>query len=309
MEWSNELTLEFLKFYEIENIIWNPKNPNHKNRNKVADAWNNIKASLRVDCSVAELKKKKESLMATFRPLLKKVRSSYKSGAGTGELYKPNWFAYEAMANFLQPVNLPRETINTSIDEETSNNDADEDIDVLLTAPSQSPNTTPKTKRLKTTPMSTDAIETHLLEAVNVMKHVSNKQEKDGCSLYGELLASKLRGLDEYNRIILMNKIDNLVFETTMSINPDRVFNSPTPSQLSICSSNSSSSNTRHQEYQLNEQVQHSQYPQFTTQPIPSQQLAHNSHPSIPIQSQTYPPQQSSLIHSPNYDVQPSLAS
>ncbi|CAG5029695.1 unnamed protein product [Parnassius apollo] len=32
MEWSNEKVLEFIQFYETENIIWNPSNPDHKKK-------------------------------------------------------------------------------------------------------------------------------------------------------------------------------------------------------------------------------------------------------------------------------------
>lgn len=115
MEWSNELTLEFLQLFENEAVIWNPQIPDHKNRNKVADAWNNIKANFSVDCPVVELKKKKDSLMAMFRQLFNKVKASLKSGAGRDEVYKPTWFAYDTMVNFLQPVYSPRDTISTEV--------------------------------------------------------------------------------------------------------------------------------------------------------------------------------------------------
>nr|CAI5869841.1 unnamed protein product [Callosobruchus analis] len=54
----NDLTLEFLSLFENEPVIWNPRIPDHKNRNKVADAWTNIQKQFSVECSVAELKKK-----------------------------------------------------------------------------------------------------------------------------------------------------------------------------------------------------------------------------------------------------------
>jgi hypothetical protein len=39
MEWTNELTIEFLDLYEKENPIWDPKNQLHSNRNIVSDSW------------------------------------------------------------------------------------------------------------------------------------------------------------------------------------------------------------------------------------------------------------------------------
>lgn len=115
MEWSNETTLEFLKLYEEHSVIWNPKNPMHKSRNAVADAWTNIQKLLSVECSIQELKKKKDSLMASFWPLLSKVKNSMKTGSGADEVYKPNWFAYDTMSKFLWNIYQPRPTINTQV--------------------------------------------------------------------------------------------------------------------------------------------------------------------------------------------------
>nr|CAI5828349.1 unnamed protein product [Callosobruchus analis] len=39
--------------------------------------------------------------MAMFRRLLNKVKSSLKSYAGSDDIFKPSWFAYETMANCL----------------------------------------------------------------------------------------------------------------------------------------------------------------------------------------------------------------
>lgn len=62
MEWSNEATLEFLSLYEKEQLIWNPKDPAHKNRNFVSDAWIRIKNKMSIECSVHDLERKKRFL-------------------------------------------------------------------------------------------------------------------------------------------------------------------------------------------------------------------------------------------------------
>ncbi|XP_018566918.1 uncharacterized protein LOC108907647 [Anoplophora glabripennis] len=112
MEWSAELTLEFLELYEREACIWNPRDPLHKNRIAVSDAWKRIEYSLSVEVSVPELKKKKESLMATFRPIMQKVIASQKSGGGPDDVYKSNWFAFDAMFKFLQGIYQPKSGLN-----------------------------------------------------------------------------------------------------------------------------------------------------------------------------------------------------
>nr|CAI5864297.1 unnamed protein product [Callosobruchus analis] len=58
MEWTNDLTLEVFSLFENEPVIWNPRIPDHKNRNKVVDAWINIQKQFSVERSVAESKKR-----------------------------------------------------------------------------------------------------------------------------------------------------------------------------------------------------------------------------------------------------------
>ena len=98
MEWSNEVIIEFLDLYEGEPVIWNPQNEHHKDKNQVYDAWKRIQSNMSVECSLKELKRKKENLMATYRKLAMKVKNSSRTGAGTNELYKPEWFVFDKMA-------------------------------------------------------------------------------------------------------------------------------------------------------------------------------------------------------------------
>lgn len=121
MEWSNDLVIEFLELYEKEPIIWNPRDPNHKNRNCINDAWKRIGDNISVACTTNELKKKKDSLMSTFRKLASKVKGSKMTGSGTADIYKPDWFAYEIMAKFLHGVFQPRVTQNTEVSLTTNN--------------------------------------------------------------------------------------------------------------------------------------------------------------------------------------------
>ncbi len=49
MEWSNDEVIEFLQLYESHPQIWNPRHPDHKNRNIVHDAWKEMENQLRLD--------------------------------------------------------------------------------------------------------------------------------------------------------------------------------------------------------------------------------------------------------------------
>lgn len=115
MEWSNDLVLEFLSFYEGEPAIWNPRDPDHKNRNLVHDAWKRIEEQMSNKFTVAELKKKRDSLMASFRKLLQKVKDTTKTGSGSQNVFKPDWFAFEFMYRFLHGVYMPNKTTDSEV--------------------------------------------------------------------------------------------------------------------------------------------------------------------------------------------------
>jgi hypothetical protein len=71
--------------------------------------------------------------------------------------------------------------------------------------------TTRKRKGLKM-----ETIHSRMEEAYRILKNVSEKPDKDECSLYAELLAKKLRALDEDTREIVMHEINNLMFHAKM---------------------------------------------------------------------------------------------
>lgn len=61
----------------------------HKNRNAVHDAWKRIQDNISIQCSLNELKKKKDSLMTTSRPLIKNFKGTSGTGSGAVEVYRP----------------------------------------------------------------------------------------------------------------------------------------------------------------------------------------------------------------------------
>lgn len=115
MEWSNEKVLEFLELLQTEPCLWNPKLQSHKNRSALNDAWRRIIQSLTFPVTYEELKKKKDSLMGYYRIHLNRYKKSLKSGAGQGEIYTTDWFAFKLMDSFLRPIYGTNSKINTEV--------------------------------------------------------------------------------------------------------------------------------------------------------------------------------------------------
>lgn len=109
--WSNERELQFLEYYQMEPILWDSKHVKHKDKQGVHDAW--MRVSERMEISVAELKKKRDSLMATYRSHKRKILASMQSGAAAESVYKPIWFAFDFMDSFLNDIFQCRKTMNT----------------------------------------------------------------------------------------------------------------------------------------------------------------------------------------------------
>lgn len=62
-----------------------------------------------------------------------------------------------------------------------------------------------------------DVIQGRMDEAYKILKTaVSEKPKTSQTSLYGQLVAQKLETLDELQRVIVMNEIDNVLFRATM---------------------------------------------------------------------------------------------
>lgn len=113
MSWNNESELNFIEIYQMEPVLWDPHHKFHRDKKCLHDAW--VRISEQTEFTVSELKKKRDSLMATYRGHLRKIKNSSKSGAGSNEVYKPVWFAFDLMNSFLEQLyqcNITRNTEN-----------------------------------------------------------------------------------------------------------------------------------------------------------------------------------------------------
>lgn len=111
--WNNELELKFIEYFQSEPILWDAKHRHYKDKSLNHDAWNRLAELMEIE--VPELKKKKDSLFASYRKYRKMVNDSSKSGAGENEVYKPIWFAYDAIDSFLSQRLTPKTTVNTTL--------------------------------------------------------------------------------------------------------------------------------------------------------------------------------------------------
>lgn len=100
-EWSNNLVLEFLELYAAEPVLYDPKHPYHKSKKMQNNAWQRIQQGFSVAMPVSELKKKKDSLMASFRYQMRRKKEAMAIGE---PVFKSTWFAFNFMYGFLGQI-------------------------------------------------------------------------------------------------------------------------------------------------------------------------------------------------------------
>lgn len=222
-EWSNEKVLHFLELYFMESPIWNPNDVRHKDRNEVFDAWKRLEEALGFQYSITELKKKRENLMSTYRKLQNKVRTSRM----IGEVFKPDWFAYETMARYLNDLYDSRSTRQCEegedpISEFEESALSEEDIKdfevpvnpehVVVNTPETTCNPSARSrKRKKQCPEDTAP------EENNPKKQAAEEPSApDEVSLFTDLLAVKLRALNDGLRETAMFEINSAMYHLKM---------------------------------------------------------------------------------------------
>lgn len=224
MSWSNAETFKFIDLYKKETLIWNPKHEHYKDRTKVQEAWNRLEYGMRIP--VAELKKKKETLMTAFRLHYKKILQSTR--ANQDEVYKPIWIFYKPLQSFLKEIYEPPNSdsyASTSFREDLDiNEDFDEEEDDNLDSSSEKKeeDIKPKLRLAKryssSLPLELQEVSKEMSNAFNTLNQALKKRqsvpspkEEDDCDLYARLLAKRLRKFSESERQEIMYELDGLL--------------------------------------------------------------------------------------------------
>ncbi|KAG5881530.1 hypothetical protein JTB14_008456 [Gonioctena quinquepunctata] len=210
MEWTEDLVLELISKVHFWECLWNPKDKDKRTRGKVKDALKAISDEMDID--VDEVKNKKDNLFQTYRNYRRKVTLSAKAG---GTVYKPSWVYYDVLDTFLHSVYTPvKKKFQTDegegwLDQECHN--SEDDIKPFITDTEILDETwnSPPPKKTKQD-FCVDG-RFGYIETIERIQPDSNK--RDECSLYGELLAIRLRKIEENKRQLVMHVIDNIMFE------------------------------------------------------------------------------------------------
>jgi hypothetical protein len=85
MEWTEEECLALISAYEKQKILWNAKHPQHYNKLRRNDAWEEVAGEMRVDAETC--KKKMTASLASLRRERAKIKKSMVTGRGKTHLF------------------------------------------------------------------------------------------------------------------------------------------------------------------------------------------------------------------------------
>ncbi|XP_072948616.1 uncharacterized protein [Epargyreus clarus] len=217
VEWTNELTLQFLDLYRSHPCIWDPKNDGHKNKSRLNTAWMDIKNQLGGVFTVQELKRKKESLMAAYRGYRAKIKMTEMTGSTV--VYEPSWFAFPHMDAFLRRVyKVNRSFVTKGIQHkkvEVMRDPIEIDVPILEKKPSLAAlHNSRKFKQTRSYKIGDlQQARERMDQAFSMLKTISKQVEEDESHIFGKLIAEKLRRLPEERRDMMMIKISKLFYK------------------------------------------------------------------------------------------------
>ncbi|XP_024878151.1 repellent protein 1-like [Temnothorax curvispinosus] len=237
-EWTECRVLALIEDIKQYPCLWDPKDKDYKSRNRKFDCLKIL--SVKYECSPVDIKKKWSNLLQSYRACRRKIKSSKKSGAGRDDIYKPTWFAFDHINSFMTDMYIPHGTLDSINQEKDSDeeNNAEilqnenietnevEVIDIGQTSTNikqevkvfSSLEESSKVKKKKRQTQIDERIDEaySYLAAKKRKEETSEKRQKDECDIFGELIVTKLRKLDDYTRQLIMNDINTIMFRATI---------------------------------------------------------------------------------------------
>ncbi|XP_047508793.1 uncharacterized protein LOC125052182 [Pieris napi] len=192
--WDDSAVLLLIEKYQENELLWNPRHMDFKNRNKRNDTIRDIASVFYIASS--EIERKLKNLSSHYFREKRKYEESKRSGSGRDDVQLPKWFAYKALS-FLNDKNAPVPTVNSH------------------TPSSSQDNITPQTKR--TSRKRNLEREPEVDDALQLLREItSNARPRDDAAIFADYISSKLRKMDQYTMCTVQHQIQNIVYEAEM---------------------------------------------------------------------------------------------
>ncbi|KAG8443373.1 hypothetical protein GDO86_011969 [Hymenochirus boettgeri] len=223
---------EFIEMYRSLPCLWKMKSADYLNKQMKQNAYESLVNLCKKVCPTANteyVKNKIANLRTVFKKELKKVELSRKSGASASEIYVPRLWYFELL-KFTVEHDVPKQpepfllesqlSPNCSIEEEKSTGNESFEAEISnfsqVSTPMQSDvvenepeELIPPRRRMKRKACNDDIIEKQLL----LQAAAGMAKTEDECDHFGLIVASKLRKMDENQRLAAEMIITDVLFK------------------------------------------------------------------------------------------------
>lgn len=241
-EWTCESTIRLVDEYRQRPELWDSSHEMYRVQTAKYDAWSQMARIF--ECDIADLRKKLNSVSASYRREKAKIRNGGHS----------SWFLYNNLSFLPNHLESHRQSTSTSSDaqqsqmerEQTSEDDDDDEDDedrgeqeVLI---KQEPSIetydmdedAPRDNRTNDVKQplkryrlnrplvkrklikENNSLDSRLLETLRLLRKSDLSRKKDECDSFGEYIAVSLRKHDERTQSMIKQAINNILFEQEM---------------------------------------------------------------------------------------------
>ncbi|XP_063538691.1 uncharacterized protein LOC134747944 [Cydia strobilella] len=210
--YTNELVLQLVQAYKNHELLWDPSNPDFKNRTKKNDAWDDIANA--VNIPRRDVESKIHTLRSQFAREKKKIAQLRKNG---NDLKNAPWFAYEPM-KFLLKGDTETDGSDSSEMRNSHNDELSEPYHVEnfhIAAPMpmvyESTDTTANLSTIsrKRTNSYDDKSDDPMGYGFAKLHRPSSKSGHDEFEIYGQYVASELRETKDLHSVLVAKRYIN----------------------------------------------------------------------------------------------------
>lgn len=118
MEWTRQITSEFIELYKEKICLWKVKDESYLNRHlkrlAYEDLVNFLKSKNFTNITVKDVKTKIQNLRSAFRKESKKIEDSNRSGSGVDNIYSPSLWYYNLLL-FTKDQDIPLPLLDNAV--------------------------------------------------------------------------------------------------------------------------------------------------------------------------------------------------
>ncbi|CAG5011242.1 unnamed protein product [Parnassius apollo] len=124
-KWTERDTVRFVELYEEEQVLWNVRLKDYKNKDARNAAIQRIIHNLNMEVTIKEVNTKINNIRSTYTQEKVKIKKSTGTGSGANDVYVPSLAWYEIADRFLSGVIKSRKTYQNVENSDNSSSDPD----------------------------------------------------------------------------------------------------------------------------------------------------------------------------------------